>query len=130
MMNTPSRKDVQPESTYDVLVIGGGPAGENVADIAARSGLRVALIEYELLGGECAYWACMPSKALLRPEEALEALRRVPGAQSAAVGEIDVDEALARRDSLASHWDDAGPGSRMLASTCYVVTAGSPVSGG
>lgn len=107
-MNTPSRKDTQPESTYDVLVIGGGPAGENVADIASRSGLRVALIEHELLGGECTYWACMPSKALLRPGEALEALRRVPGAQSAAVGEIDVDQALARRDSLASHWDDAG----------------------
>lgn len=107
-MNTTSSKDTHPESTYDVLVIGGGPAGENVADVAARSGLRVALIEHDLLGGECTYWACMPSKALLSPGEALEALRRVPGAQSAAVGEIDVEEALARRDSLASHWDDAG----------------------
>ncbi|MEX1209097.1 MAG: NAD(P)/FAD-dependent oxidoreductase [Acidimicrobiia bacterium] len=100
--------EAPPDSRYDVLVIGGGPAGENVADIAARAGLRVALIEHELLGGECTYWACMPSKALLRPGEALEALRRVPGAKSAAAGEIDVDEALARRDSLASHWDDAG----------------------
>jgi dihydrolipoamide dehydrogenase len=97
MMNTTERKDTQTESRYDVLVIGGGPAGENVADIAARSELRVALIEHDLLGGECTYWACMPSKALLRPGEALEALRRVPGAQTAAVGEIDVDEALARR---------------------------------
>ena len=67
----------------------------------------MALIEHELLGGECTYWACMPSKALLRPGEALEAVRRVPGARSAAVGEVDIDEALARRDSLASHWDDA-----------------------
>lgn len=107
-MNTQSHGETQPESTYDVLVIGGDPAGENVADNAARSGLRVTLIEHELLGGECTFWACMPSKALLRPGEALEALRRVPGAQSAAAGEIDVDEALARRDSLASHWDDAG----------------------
>lgn len=107
-MNTTSQKDTQPGSTYDMLVIGGGPAGENVADVAARSGLRVALIEHELLGGECTYWACMPSKALLRPGEALEAILRVPGARSAASGQIDVDEALARRDALASHWDDAG----------------------
>lgn len=76
--------------------MGGGPAGENVADIAARHGLRVAVIEHELLGGECTYWACMPSKALLRPGEALDALRRVPGAAAAATPEIDVNEALAR----------------------------------
>jgi pyruvate/2-oxoglutarate dehydrogenase complex dihydrolipoamide dehydrogenase (E3) component len=98
----------KPDRTYDVLVIGGGPAGENVADIAARHGLRVAVIEHELLGGECTYWACMPSKALLRPGEALDALRRVPGAAAAATGKIDINEALARRDALASHWDDAG----------------------
>jgi pyruvate/2-oxoglutarate dehydrogenase complex dihydrolipoamide dehydrogenase (E3) component len=95
----------QPRSGYDVLVIGGGAAGENAADIAARSGLRVGLIEHELLGGDCTFWACMPSKALLRPGEALDAVRRTPGA--AAGGAIDVGEALDRRDALASGWDDS-----------------------
>ncbi|HSJ84040.1 MAG TPA: NAD(P)/FAD-dependent oxidoreductase [Acidimicrobiia bacterium] len=101
--NDSSRAD----TTYDVLIVGGGAAGENAADIAARGGLRVALIEHDLLGGECTYWACMPSKALLRPGEALAALRRVPGALEAASGDIDVDEALARRDALVAHWDDS-----------------------
>ena len=96
------------DTSYDVLVIGGGAAGENAADIAARGGLRVGLIEHELVGGECTFWACMPSKALLRPGEALEALLRTPGARAAAAGSIDVDEALHRRDLLAANWDDSG----------------------
>jgi dihydrolipoamide dehydrogenase len=96
------------DRSFDVLVIGGGPAGENVADLAARGGLAVGLVEHELLGGECTYWACMPSKALLRPGDALDALRRVPGAAPAVTGTIDVADALARRDALAAHWDDAG----------------------
>lgn len=98
----------EPDTTYDVLVIGGGAAGENAADVARRGGLRVALIEHDLLGGECTYWACMPSKALLRPGEALDAVRRVPGAATAVTGDIDIDAALERRDSLAANWDDAG----------------------
>ncbi len=93
---------------YDVLVIGGGPAGENAADRAAQTGLKTAIIEAELLGGECSYWGCMPSKALLRPGEALDMVGRVPGAAAAVTGEIDVDAALARRDALSGNWDDAG----------------------
>lgn len=94
--------------TYDVVVIGGGPAGENAGDRAVKAGLRVALVEKELVGGECSYWGCMPSKALLRPGEALAALRRVPGARAAITGGIDVDKALARRDSLSAGLDDSG----------------------
>lgn len=93
---------------YDVLVLGGGPAGENAGDRAARTGLRVAIIERELLGGECSYWACMPSKALLRPGEVLATALRTPGVAAAVTGEIDVAAALERRNALASHWDDAG----------------------
>jgi pyruvate/2-oxoglutarate dehydrogenase complex dihydrolipoamide dehydrogenase (E3) component len=95
------------DTSYDVLVIGGGAAGENAADIAVRGGMSAALFEHELVGGACSYWACMPSKALLRPGDALQALKRVPGARDAEV-QLDVDAALARRDAMAAHWDDAG----------------------
>ena len=96
---------------YDVIVIGAGPAGENVADVADVAhggGLRVLVVEKELVGGECSYWGCMPSKALLRPGDVISAARRTPGADAAVTEEIDVEEALARRDAIAAHWDDAG----------------------
>ncbi|MEA2705199.1 MAG: hypothetical protein QOD63_3144, partial [Actinomycetota bacterium] len=94
------------DETFDVVVIGAGPAGENVAGRVAGGGLTVAVVEAELVGGECSYWACMPSKALLRPGEVLAAARRVPGAEQAVTGEIDVNAALARRDELADNWND------------------------
>ncbi|HEY2519298.1 MAG TPA: NAD(P)/FAD-dependent oxidoreductase [Streptosporangiaceae bacterium] len=90
---------------YDVLVIGAGPAGENVADRAVKKGLTAAIIESELDGGECSYWACMPSKALLRPVAAVDEARHVEGARGAT---LDPAGVLDRRDQFASHWKDDG----------------------
>ncbi|WP_214105009.1 dihydrolipoyl dehydrogenase family protein [Acrocarpospora catenulata] len=90
---------------FDVIVIGAGPAGENVVDRVTRGGLTAALVESELAGGECAYWACIPSKALLRPMELLAETKRVPGLPA---GPIDPAKVVARRDETVSGYDDAG----------------------
>lgn len=96
------------EREFDVVVLGAGAVGENVADRARAAGLAVAIVEHELVGGECSYWACVPSKALLRSAAALRAARRVPGAAEAATGDLDVAAVLARRDYWVSDWDDHG----------------------
>jgi pyruvate/2-oxoglutarate dehydrogenase complex dihydrolipoamide dehydrogenase (E3) component len=97
------------DQEYDVVVIGAGPSGENVADRAHRGGLSAAVVESELVGGECSYWACVPSKALLRPAAALAAARAVDGARQAVTGELDVGAVLARRTRFTHGWaDDSG----------------------
>jgi dihydrolipoamide dehydrogenase len=95
-------------AAFDVIVVGAGPAGENVAGRCAAGGLSVAIVERELVGGECSYWGCIPSKTLLRPGDVIAAARRVAGAAEAVTGEIDVAAALARRDYMTSDWQDAG----------------------
>jgi len=93
---------------YDLIVLGGGPVGENVADRAVQGGLTAIIVESELVGGECSYWACMPSKALLRSAQALRGAQHVAGASQAVTGKLDVRAVFDRRDSFTSNWSDDG----------------------
>jgi pyruvate/2-oxoglutarate dehydrogenase complex dihydrolipoamide dehydrogenase (E3) component len=92
---------------FDVIVIGAGPAGEVAAGRLGEGGLKVAVVEGHLVGGECSFYACMPSKALLRPAEAIDEARRIPGAAEAITGELDVPAVLARRDEVIHDLDDS-----------------------
>jgi len=93
---------------FDVIVLGAGAVGENVADRVVQGGLSAVLIEAELVGGECSYWACMPSKALLRPGTALHGAQTAPGAKEAVTGTLDAAAVLKRRDYFTSNWQDDG----------------------
>ena len=95
-------------TNWDVIVIGAGAAGENAADRVVQGGLSAVIVESELVGGECSYWACMPSKALLRSGLALRAATNVGGAREAVTGSLDVSAVFARRDKFTSNWNDDG----------------------
>ncbi|HZO35500.1 MAG TPA: NAD(P)/FAD-dependent oxidoreductase [Solirubrobacteraceae bacterium] len=94
-------------TSFDVIVIGAGPAGEVIAGRLGKAKLDVALVERDLVGGECSFYACMPSKALLRPGQALAEARRVPGAAEAVTGTVDVGATLKRRDEVIHELDDS-----------------------
>jgi pyruvate/2-oxoglutarate dehydrogenase complex dihydrolipoamide dehydrogenase (E3) component len=96
------------EHTYDVVVLGAGPVGQNAAERARAGGLSVAMVERELVGGECSYWACVPSKALLRPVIAVADADHIDGAREAVTGPINAAGVFGRRDRYVSNWDDAG----------------------
>ena len=100
--------DDTPVHEVDVIVIGGGPVGENVADRVVKGGLSAALVEARLLGGECSFYACVPSKGLLRPAAAVDGARTVDGARQAVAAPLDVEAALARRTRLTGDWTDDG----------------------
>jgi dihydrolipoamide dehydrogenase len=93
---------------YDVIVIGAGTTGENVADRAVKGGLSAVIIESDLAGGDCSYWACMPSKALLRPGQALEDARNVSGSREAVTDKLNASAVFRRRDYFTSNWNDSG----------------------
>ena len=119
------------QQVVDVVIIGGGPAGENVAERVVRGGLSAAVVEAELLGGECSYWACVPSKAMLRPIDLVAAARRSPGASQAVTGLVD---ATPRSPGVTKRPATGTTAVRSAGSTdCrrhwFVGVAGSPKSG-
>lgn len=115
--------------TYDLIVVGGGPGGEACAALAADSGASVVLVERDRVGGECPYWGCMPSKALLRPGQAVAEVLRLPGAAQMLTGAFDVDAALARRDEVVDQLDDTRHTERIERHGVHVVRGHGRIDG-
>jgi pyruvate/2-oxoglutarate dehydrogenase complex dihydrolipoamide dehydrogenase (E3) component len=111
---------VMQDHQYDVVVIGSGPTGRTVSLRSAKKGFSVALIESELVGGDCHYWACIPSKALLRPPEALTEARQVEGAKQAASGTLSVESIFARRDNFVDHWNDSKLADKLMEKAIHI----------
>jgi pyruvate/2-oxoglutarate dehydrogenase complex dihydrolipoamide dehydrogenase (E3) component len=104
----PSESSAPADRVHDVIVLGAGPVGQTVAAHTRSAGLSVVLVERELVGGECSYWGCVPSKALLRPVLAIADTRRIDGAREAINDKIDVAGVFGRRDRYVTNWHDVG----------------------
>ncbi|MDQ6837434.1 MAG: FAD-dependent oxidoreductase, partial [Actinomycetota bacterium] len=117
------------QHAFDLIVLGAGSTGENVASRAIAGGLSVAVVEAELVGGDCSYWACMPSKGLLRSGEALHDAQRVGGAAEAVTGGLDVTAVLARRDKFNSGFDDASQVSWLMGTNATFLRGQGRLSG-
>jgi dihydrolipoamide dehydrogenase len=115
-----------PAERFDAIILGAGPGGEVVADRLLRAGLRVAIVERELVGGECAYWACIPSKTLLRGPEAAKDADRAAGADA---GRLDFADAAAYRDTMVRHFDDASQVDRYRDRGAEVIKAAGRLAG-
>ena len=114
---------------FDVIIIGAGPAAQHCSGQLARGGLRVAIVERELVGGECDYWACIPSKTLLRPGEALQAARDAPGAREAVSGGVRPDGAFEWRDFMVSNYQDGAKATYLEAQGIELIRGSARLAG-